>query len=64
MFRYKKAVYKLLWISLLMILFYLPFSYATAVRHINGPETANALWLVAMTLVVFPNSSLNQLVYI
>ena len=64
MLRYKKTVYKLLWISLLMVSFYVPFSYVTAVRLIKGPDATNAVWLVSMATVVFLNSSLNPFVYI
>ena len=43
MLRYKKTVYKLLWISLLMVSFYAPFSYVTAVRLIKGPCATDAI---------------------
>ena len=62
MLRYKKTVYKLLWISLLMVSFYVPFSYVSAVRLVKGPDATSAVWLVSMATVVFLNSSLNPLV--
>ena len=43
MLRYKKTVYKLLWISLLMVLFCAPFSYVTAVRLIKGPYATDGI---------------------
>ena len=43
MLRYKKTVYKLLWISLLMVSFCAPFSYVTAVRLIKGPYATDGI---------------------
>ena len=64
MLKYRKTVYKLLWISLIIALFYLPLSTFITVRLMLGAEATNAILMVLLTTVVFLNSSLNPLVYI
>ena len=64
MLKYKKTVYKLLWISLIIALFYLPLATFITVRLIIGAEATNAILFVLLSTVVFLNSSLNPFVYI
>ena len=62
--KYKKTVYKLLWISLIIALFYLPLATFITVRLIIGAEATNAILFVLLSTVVFLKSSLNPFVYI
>ena len=64
MLKYKKTVYKLLWISLIIALFYLPLATFITVKLIIGAEATNAILFVLLSTVVFLNSSLNPFVYI
>ena len=64
MLKYKKTVYKLLWISLIIALFYLPLATFITVRLIIGAEATNAILFVLLSTVVFLKSSLNPFVYI